>query len=228
MLLSLLPLSSPCGEDTATGGATQCYKAKLKGMCAEKNSWVRSRCSATCCGIAVDANAVAEAKANLCADDIKLNCTAHANMGHCIDPQFAWLPKRCPRTCRAEAQHCIERSSGGSHDKALLPTAKEKAAPAVATPSAAVASASSHAHAQSADSKQSAVGSSCSDAAPCECTFAQLVVSVDGYHDEATKSLLTDCCSTCCHTIAAAETQFAALAEQIRSFQAEHGLPACR
>ena len=67
-----------------------------------------------------------------------------------------------------------------------------------------------------------------SDAAPCECTFAQLVVSVDGYHDEATKSLLTDCCSTCCHTIAAAETQFAALAEQIRSFQTEHGLPACR
>ena len=52
MLLSLLPLASPCGEDTATGGTTQCYKAKLKGMCAEKNSWVRSRCSATCCGIA--------------------------------------------------------------------------------------------------------------------------------------------------------------------------------
>ena len=66
------------------------------------------------------------------------------------------------------------------------------------------------------------------DAAPCECTFAQLVVSVDGYHDEATKSLLTDCCSTCCHTIAAAETQFAALAGQIRSFQSEHGLPDCR
>ena len=64
MLLSLLPLASPCGEDTATGGTTQCYKAKLKGMCAEKNSWVRSRCSATCCGIAVDANAVAEAKAS--------------------------------------------------------------------------------------------------------------------------------------------------------------------
>ena len=114
MLLSLLPLSSPCGEDTATGGTTQCYKAKLKGMCAEKNSWVRSRCSATCCGIAVDANAVAEAKANLCADDIKLK------------------------------QHVLQQSVRSDH------------------------------------------------------------------------------------TIAAAETQFAALAEQIRSFQTEHALPACR
>ena len=84
-----------CAPESAAGGASQCESAKLKGLCAHANSWVRSRCTTTCCGI--DATDTPPPVAAECEDDSDLSCWDLAAVGRCTTQN--WVRIRCPATC---------------------------------------------------------------------------------------------------------------------------------
>ena len=68
-----------CAPDSAAGGASQCESAKLKGLCAHADSWVRSRCTTTCCGIdATNTPPPAAAGLRLCHVDERASFAIHA------------------------------------------------------------------------------------------------------------------------------------------------------